>query len=123
MLNLMHAVRTILALVLTLAVAALPLPAALMMVSGMGHVAAVQSADDCQSGHHHHAAIDKTTDKSKPSDKTSCELACAGMCLANAVAPVSHVLLGRVDGVVGPVLTEDPALPHVASPPFRPPRV
>jgi len=119
----MHAVRTILALVLALAVAALPLPAASMVISGMAHAPAVQSADDCHGGHHHHSAIDKTTDKSKPSDKTSCALACAGMCLANAVAPVSHVLLGRVDGVVGPVLTEDPALPHVASPPFRPPRV
>jgi hypothetical protein len=118
----MHAVRTILALVLALALAALPLPAASMAISGMGH-AAVQSADDCHGGHHHHAAIDKTTDKSKHSEKTSCALACGGMCLANVVAPVPHVLLGRVDGVVGPVLTEDPALPHVASPPFRPPRV
>jgi hypothetical protein len=119
----MHVVRTILALVLALAVAALPLPAASMTLAGMGHAAAAQSVDDCHGGHHHHAALDKTTDKSKPSDNTSCALGCAGMCWTNAVVSVQHVLLGRVDGVVGPLMAEDPALPHVASPPFRPPRV
>lgn len=111
----MRAARTILVLLISAALSLLPVGGAVASVMKSGSALIAQSVQDCH-GH-------DRQNGNKPAEKAACVFACASMSWANTVAPVPDQVLGRLEGTMRPPLSEGTTLPHIGSPPFRPPRV
>lgn len=116
----MRSGRAIFAVLLAVAVAALP--ASLGFVPGAAAattVSVVEAMPDCD--HHHRTAPAKETQKT--ADRSACLAACAATCIGVAAADVSGIAyLAPVAAALKPVRSRIDISSLMGSPPFRPPR-
>lgn len=116
----MRSGRAIFAVLLAVAVAALP--ASLGFVPGAAAattVAVVDAVPDCD--HHHHTAPAKETQKT--ADHSACLAACAAICIGVTPTNVSGIAYSALEAAaLKPGRSHDRISSLMGSPPFRPPR-
>lgn len=112
--------RTILAMLVALAVATLPAATSLAGVAASAATLSASSAmPDC--GHHHHAA--RANETQKIADDFACMAACALTCFNFPVTAFSSIPFSLpASGVLKPVGASRHVSSLMGTPPFRPPR-
>jgi hypothetical protein len=116
-------VRTIMAVLLAVSVAAMPAAASALAAAGTtgdASAAAAQSAAmpaDCA---HHHAPADRGQ---KGPDDGAATAACAVHCFTYAGTSVPGIVMAPLVPQSRPLLSETRIASNIAAPPFRPPRV
>ena len=108
--------RTILALLVAFAVAALPMAGVSASVAKSAAILVSSSVHDCDHG-------GPGEDASKAAGDCAGMAACAAKCFNYAGTVVSDLRLLPVASTVPPVLERNLIVSQVATPPFRPPRV
>jgi len=118
-----HIVRTIIAVVLAVAVAAMPAAASAVAAAGMTHDASAAVAhsaampEDCA---HHHAPADRDH---KGADDCAAMAACAVHCFTYVGTVVPGIAMMPKSSHLRPLPSAGRITSNLAAPPFRPPRV
>lgn len=112
--------RTILAMLVSLAVATLPAATGFAAVAASAETLPASGAiPDC--GHHHHAA--QTNETQNTADDFACMAACALTCFNFPVTAFSSIAFSLpASGVLKPVGASRHVSTLTVTPPFRPPR-
>ena len=116
-------VRTIMAVLLAVAVAAMPAAAGAMAAAGTRADASVSMAHagdmpaDCA---HHHAPADRGQ---KGSDDGAAMAACAAHCFTYVGTVVPGIAMAPTSSRLQPLASAGHIASNLAAPPFRPPRV